>query len=161
LVLLGTGDAAAAAFFARTARERPDRFAAWIGFDDPRAHRIEAGADFFLMPSRFEPCGLNQLYSLRYGTLPVVRATGGLVDTVTNYDQSTGEGTGFVFHDLTPGAFADTVGWAVSTWYDRPAHIGLLRRQAMAQDFSWERAARAYEQLSLQAYARRRGHPFG
>jgi starch synthase len=161
VVLLGTGDPGAEAFFARTARARGDRFAAWIGFDEARAHRIEAGADFFLMPSRFEPCGLNQMYSLRYGTLPIVRATGGLVDTVQNYDEATGEGTGFVFEHLTPDSVADTVGWAVSTWYDRPAHVARLRRRAMAQDFSWERAAREYEALYLQAYARRRGHAFG
>ena len=74
------------------------------------------------MPSRFEPCGLNQMYSLRYGTLPIVRATGGLVDTVQNYDEATGDGTGFIFHDLNPDALANTIGWALSTWFDRPAH---------------------------------------
>jgi starch synthase len=160
LVLLGAGDLPAERFFTAVARERGDRFAAWIGFDNPRAHRIEAGCDFFIMPSRFEPCGLNQMYSLRYGTLPIVRATGGLADTVTNYDERSGEGTGFVFHDLTPDALADTIGWAVSTWYDRPGHIERLRRHAMRQDFSWDRAAREYERLYLDAYARRRGRPF-
>jgi len=160
LVLLGTGDPAAEHFFAESARLRPDRFAAWLRFDEARAHRIEAGADFFLMPSRFEPCGLNQMYSLRYGTLPIVRATGGLVDTVVNYDEATGGGTGFVLHDLTPASLANTVGWAVSTWYDRRPHVETMRRRAMAQDFSWDRAAQAYEQLYRDAYARRRGHPF-
>jgi starch synthase len=160
MVLLGTGDPDAEHFFATAARERPDRFCAWLRFDDARAHRIEAGADFFLMPSRFEPCGLNQMYSLRYGTLPIVRATGGLVDTVENYDQATGDGTGFVFQDLTPESLANTVGWALSTWHDRPRQVDLLRRRAMAQDFSWERAAREYDRLYRQAYARRRGHAF-
>ncbi len=160
LVLLGTGDSDAERFFAEAARQRRDRLCAWIGFDDARAHRIEAGADFFLMPSRFEPCGLSQLYSLRYGTLPVVRATGGLVDTVVNYDESTGGGTGFMFQDLTPDALANTIGWALSTWHDRPHHVAAMRRRAMAQDFSWDRAARAYERLYRDAYARRRGHPF-
>jgi len=160
LVLLGTGDPEAERFFAQAARERSDRFTAWLGFDDARAHRVDAGADFFLMPSRFEPCGLGQLYSLRYGTLPIVRATGGLVDTVVNYDEASAGGTGFVLHDLTPDSLADTIGWAVSTWYDRPRHIDILRRRAMTQDFSWERAARDYEQLYLAAYARRRGHAF-
>jgi starch synthase len=159
-VLLGTGDPEAEEFLRRVARARPDRFAAWIGFDDARAHRIEAGCDFFVMPSRFEPCGLSQLYSRRYGTLPVVRATGGLADTVVNYDERTGEGTGFVFHDLSPDALADTIGWALWTWYERPLRIEGLRRNAMRQDFSWDRAARAYEQLYLDAYARRRGHAF-
>ncbi len=160
LVLLGTGDPEAETFFARTSTERPDRFRAWIGFDDARAHRMEAGADFFLMPSRFEPCGLNQMYSLRYGTLPVVRATGGLCDTVENYDEPVAGGTGFVFQDLRPDALADTIGWAVSTWYDRPRHVAILRRRAMAQDFSWDRAARAYVELYREAYRRRRGHAF-
>ena len=155
-VLLGAGDPDAERFFGRVAREHSDRFAAWIGFDDARAHRIEAGCDFFLMPSRFEPCGLNQMYSLRYGTLPIVRATGGLADTVVNYDERSGEGTGFVFHDLTAGSLADTVGWAVSTWYDRPGHIERLRKNAMSQDFSWDHAAREYEQLYLDAERRRR-----
>ena len=160
LVLLGTGDPEAERFFAEAGRRHPDRLRVWIGFDDARAHRIEAGADLLLMPSRFEPCGLSQLYSLRYGTLPVVRATGGLVDTVVNYDESTGGGTGFMFHDLTPDALANTIGWAISTWYDRPHHIAGMRRRAMAQDFSWDRAASAYERLYLTAYAQRRGHPF-
>jgi starch synthase len=160
LVLLGTGDPEAERFFAAAARAHPERFAAWLRFDEALAHRIEAGADFFLMPSRFEPCGLNQMYSLRYGTLPIVRATGGLADTVVNYDEATADGTGFVLHHLDPASLADTIGWAVSTWYDRPRHVETLRRRAMAQDFSWERAAGAYEELYLAAYARRRGHPF-
>jgi len=160
VVLLGTGDRQAEHFFGTLSDRRRDRFRAWIGFDEARAHRIEAGADFFIMPSRFEPCGLNQLYSLRYGTLPIVRATGGLVDTVQAYREASGEGTGFFFSDLTPEALANTLGWAVSTWYDRPAHVEAMRRRAMAQDFSWDRAAEAYERLYLEAYQRRRGHPF-
>jgi starch synthase len=161
LVLLGTGDADAERFFARAQGERGDKFRAWLGFDNGRAHRIEAGSDFFLMPSRFEPCGLNQMYSLRYGTLPIVRATGGLVDTVANYDEASGGGTGFMFQDLRPDSLGDTIGWATSTWYDRPKHIQTMRKRAMAQDFSWERAAREYHRLYLDAYARRRGHAHG
>ncbi len=160
-VLLGTGDPDLERAFAALAARHPTRFHVWRAFDNGLAHRIEAGADFFLMPSRFEPCGLNQMYSLRYGTLPIVRATGGLVDTVESYDERTGGGTGFVFQDLTAGALADTIGWAVSTWYDRPAHVAAMRRRAMAQDFSWDRAARAYDRLYRDAYARRRGHAFG
>ena len=160
LVLLGTGDREAEHYFGTMSARRPDRFKAWITFDDPLAHRIEAGADFFVMPSRFEPCGLNQLYSLRYGTLPIVRATGGLVDTVASYDEATGGGTGFVFRDLSPDALANTMGWALSTWYDRPGHVREMRRRAMALDFSWDAAAAAYERLYLDAYRRRRGHPF-
>ena len=160
IVLLGTGDQDAERFFAWADAQRGDRFRAWLRFDNGRAHRIEAGADFFLMPSRFEPCGLNQMYSLRYGTLPVVRATGGLVDTVQNYDERTGGGTGFMFTDLAPESLANTIGWAVSTWFDRPAHIQTMRQRAMQQDNSWDRAAAAYEDLYLRAYQRRRGHPF-
>jgi starch synthase len=160
LILLGTGDPEAESFFAQVSDERADRFCAWLQFSNGRAHRIEAGCDFFLMPSRFEPCGLNQLYSLAYGTLPIVRATGGLADTVRGYDETAGRGTGFSFHDLTPGALFDTVGWAVATWYDRPQHIDAMRREAMAEDFSWQHAAAEYEKLYHLAYERRRRHPF-
>ncbi len=160
MVLLGSGDRDGVEFFSALSAQNPGRFKAWLTFDERLAHRIEAGADFFLMPSRFEPCGLNQMYSLRYGTLPVARATGGLVDTVQSYREATGEGTGFLFGDLTPGALADTIGWALSTWYHRPAHVQALRQRAMAQDFSWDRAAESYERLYLDAYRRRRGHPF-
>jgi starch synthase len=160
LIVLGTGDPGAEAFFARASHERGGRFRAWLGFDEPRAHRVEAGCDFFLMPSRFEPCGLNQLYSLAYGTLPIVRATGGLADTVRSYDEASGGGTGFAFHDLHAGALFDAVGWAVSTWYDRPHHIERMRREAMAQDFSWRHVAGEYERVYHLAYLRRRGHAF-
>jgi starch synthase len=159
-VLLGVGDTEGEHFFRHLSWRHRDRFRAWIGFDNGLAHRIEAGADFFVMPSRFEPCGLNQMYSLRYGTLPIVRATGGLVDTVQNYDEASGDGTGFVFGHLTPDALADTIGWAASTWYDRRHHVEAMRRRAMEQDFSWDRAAEAYERLYLDVYQRRRGHPF-
>jgi starch synthase len=160
ILLLGTGDPDAERYFSHVAWLRPDRFRAFIGFDNPRAHRIEAGSDFFLMPSRFEPCGLNQLYSLRYGTLPIVRATGGLNDTVVQYDERQGTGTGFMFQDLTAGALYDVVGWALSTWYNHRDHVMRMRQQAMRQDFSWDRSAEAYERLYHAAYARRRGHPF-
>jgi starch synthase len=161
MVLLGNGDAEAERFFSHLATVRSDRFRAFIGFDEGLAHRIEAGSDFLLMPSRFEPCGLNQMYSQRYGTLPIVRGTGGLLDTVSNYDQASGNGTGFIFWDLSPGTIADTIGWALSTYFDRPEHIAIMRKRAMEQDFSWDRAAAAYEQLYLEAYQMRRGHAFG
>jgi starch synthase len=157
IVLLGTGDDDAQRFFAYVDAHRGDRFRAWLRFDNGRAHRIEAGADFFLMPSRFEPCGLNQMYSLRYGTLPIVRATGGLVDTVANYNEHNADGTGFVFSDLHPEALANTIGWAVSTWFDRPGHVEVMRDRAMRQDFSWERAARLYEEQYRRAVYHRRG----
>jgi starch synthase len=120
IVLLGSGDSDAERFFSDLSTLRKERFRARIGFDNGLAHRIEAGCDFFLMPSRFEPCGLNQMYSLRYGTPPIVHATGGLADTVTNYDESTGSGTGFVIYQLNAGSLADTIGWALSTYFDHP-----------------------------------------
>src|SRR6266545_3569649 len=160
IVLLGSGDLDAERFFSHIAWLRPDRFSTYIGFDNPRAHRIEAGADFFLMPSRFEPCGLNQLYSLRYGTLPIVLFFNDPADTVVQYDERTGTGSGFMFHDLTPDALYNVIGWALSTWHDRPHHIEKMRVEAMNQDFSWDRSAEAYERLYRAAYARRRGHPF-
>ncbi len=161
MVLLGNGDSDAEHFFSYIAAHRGDKFRAFIGFDEGLAHRIEAGSDFLIMPSRFEPCGLNQMYSQRYGTLPLVRGTGGLLDTVSNYDPATGSGTGFIFWDLSPGAIADTVGWALATYFQRPDHIATMRKRAMQQDFSWERAAEAYEKLYLDAYQLRRKHPFG
>ncbi len=151
VVLLGTGDREAEHFFGAAAARRPERFCAWLHFDNGRAHRVEAGSDLFLMPSRYEPCGLNQLYSLRYGTLPIVRTTGGLADTVVNFDEASGEGTGFCFHDLTPDALYDTVGWAVATWYHRRGDIEQMRRRAMVQDFSWDHAAGEYEALYQRA----------
>jgi starch synthase len=160
LVVLGTGDRDLEGHFRYMARLHPDRIYFHGAFDHNLAHRIEAGCDFFLMPSRFEPCGLNQMYSLRYGTLPIVRATGGLADTVVNYDEARGAGTGFMLQDLGPQSLLNTIGWALSTWYDRPAHIDTMRRQAMTQDFSWAHAAKAYIQIYREAYARRRGHPF-
>ena len=161
MVLLGNGDREAEHFFSYLAARRSERFRTHIGFDSGLAHRIEAGADFLLMPSRFEPCGLSQMYSQRYGTLPVVRGTGGLLDTVVNYNQATGDGTGFLFWDLNPGALADTVGWALSTFCDRPGHIASMRKRAMQQDFSWSRAAASYEALYRESYRIRRGHEFG
>lgn len=147
IVLLGTGETWAQTFFEQTSIVRGDKFRAKIGYFEPLAHKIEAGADFFLMPSRFEPCGLNQLYSMRYGTLPIVRATGGLDDTVQNFNKQTTQGTGFKFYDLNPQTLYDTVALAVDTWYNAPEKIISLRKQAMAQDYSWRKSAAKYEQL--------------
>ena len=116
-----------------------------IGYDNKLAHMIESGADFFIMPSLYEPCGLNQIYSLRYGTLPIVRATGGLDDTVEQYNEDSGEGTGFKFFDATERAIYNTVGWAISTYYDRPQHYRAMQKRAMQKSFSWEDSAKRYE----------------
>jgi len=145
LVVLGSGDRRLEADLVRAARERPDRLAVRIGFDEGLAHRIEAGADVFLMPSRFEPCGLNQMYSLRYGTVPVVRAVGGLQDTVEDYD-GCNRGTGFKFRDYHPAALLLAVRRALEVHRDRRAWRGLVAR-GMAEDFSWERSAASYEAL--------------
>ncbi|BDG03670.1 glycogen synthase GlgA [Anaeromyxobacter oryzae] len=145
VVLLGSGDKRYEAAFARAARDRPDRMAARIGFDEGLAHRIEAGADVFLMPSKFEPCGLNQMYSLRYGTVPAVRAVGGLEDTVVDYD-GWNAGTGFKFTEYSPHALTLAVRRALDVYRDRRAFGGLVLR-GMAEDNSWERSAGRYEAL--------------
>ena len=155
VVMLGEGEPWAHFYFGGEAAKHPDKLAFVIGYDNALAHRIEAGADFFLMPSAFEPCGLNQMYSMRYGTLPVVRATGGLDDSVENFNEERGTGTGFKFRDLNPGALFDTVGWAVYTWYNRPDALRRLIRNAMEKRFTWEAAAEKYEQLYLMALSRR------
>ena len=112
-----------------------------------RGPTTEAGADFFLMPSRFEPCGLNQMYSMIYGTPPIVRATGGLIDSVEQYIEGQGAGTGFVFQDATPDALYYTIGWACSTYYDRPEEYAKLQQNGMQRDFSWDASASTYEDL--------------
>ena len=154
-VLLGSGDKRLEAFFGDLPRLYPGRAGSYIGYNDELSHWIEAGCDFFIMPSIYEPCGLNQMYSLRYGTLPIVRATGGLDDTVQQYNELTGSGTGFKFLDATPSAIYNTVGWAVSTYFDRPYHIYQMILSAMKQDFSWERSAKAYVDAYAQAIANR------
>ncbi len=150
-VILGSGDLTLEDFYGDLAWSYPGQVGTFIGYSNELAHWIEAGSDFFIMPSRYEPCGLNQIYSLRYGTLPIVRNTGGLADTVEQYDERVGSGTGFKFTTLSPRAIYYVVGWAVSTWYDRRSHIGKMRRKGMIQDFSWEESARAYLRAYRQA----------
>jgi len=123
---------------------RLSNFKAKIGYSEKLSHLVEAGSDFFLMPSRYEPCGLNQMYSLFYGTLPIVRRTGGLVDTVENYNEQTGAGTGFMFDQLNPSSIYNTVGWAVWAWYNRRNDIEKMRLRGMSQDFTWESSALKY-----------------
>jgi starch synthase len=146
-VILGAGDKVLENSFGDLPKRYPGFVGSYIGYNEQISHWIEAGSDFFLMPSRFEPCGLNQIYSLRYGTLPLVRATGGLEDTVQQYDEASGQGTGFKFWELNANALYYTVGWAVSTYYDRPQHIRQMVQAAMTQDYSWDRSARAYEAM--------------
>jgi starch synthase len=145
LVMLASGDPALEAFFRKAEQRYPDRLRVIVDFDNALAHRIQAGCDMFLMPSRFEPCGLTQMYAMRYGTAPIVRATGGLRDTVREFDPHTGDGTGFLFEHYHPDAFAAAIGRAVAAWRTPSLWLRLVDN-CFAQDFSWERAARAYLQ---------------
>jgi starch synthase len=143
LVVLGSGETRYVRFFEDLAAAHPGRVAFQSGYDEAMAHLIEAGSDAFLMPSRYEPCGLNQMYSLRYGTIPIVHKTGGLADSVQHFDAATGSGTGCVFNDYD----APAVRWAVNTtldWYDDRQIWPQLMQNAMAQDFSWRRHVSQY-----------------
>ena len=148
VAVLGAGERWAEDLFTRLSASHP-RFRAFIGMNEPLAHRIEAGADVFVMPSRYEPCGLNQLYSQRYGTLPVVRAVGGLDDTVEN------ERTGFKFDELDTDELAQAVATAVYTYHERPEHFRMMQYYAMEKAVGWGHAARQYEALYRLALARR------
>jgi starch synthase len=156
MVLLGSGDSWCEQEI-RNLSSRLPNFRARIGYSEELSHLIEAGSDFFLMPSRYEPCGLNQMYSLAYGAVPIVRNTGGLADTVENYNEASGGGTGFMFDDLTPSAIYNTVGWAVWAWYNRREHINAMRLRGMKQDFSWEKSAKKYVEMYEEARAGFRG----
>jgi starch synthase len=146
IAALGTGMPEYQDFFRQLAAENPQQVAVRIAYDNKMAHKIEAGADVFLMPSRYEPCGLNQIYSLRYGTLPLVRATGGLEDTVEPYDPKTGAGTGFKFKEYKAEALVTCLREAVGVWGDRKAWLK-LQTTAMARDFSWRASAGQYAAL--------------
>ena len=124
--------------------ERFENFASFLGYSEALSHIVEAGSDFFLMPSKYEPCGLNQIYSMMYGTLPIVHQTGGLADTVLNYNEETGEGTGFTFYDLTPDAVYNTVKYAVNIFSQRNDVFKKMQKKAMAQSFPWSDAAEKY-----------------
>jgi starch synthase len=144
--LLGSGDPALEQALRALAARFPKQLAVRIGYDEPLAHRIEAGCDLYVMPSKFEPCGLNQMYSLRYGTPPIVRATGGLDDTIVDFDARSRSGTGFKFEPYDTAALTGAWRRALAAYRNESDFHGLVRR-AMAQDFSWARAAEAYAQL--------------
>ncbi len=143
MVILGSGDKPYEEMFQRLNKLFPNKIAVKVAFDNAIAHKIEAGADMFLMPSRYEPCGLNQIYSLKYGTVPVVRATGGLDDTIEPWDARTGKGTGFKFTDYTGEALLATVKQALLAYRD-PSSWQTLMRNGMSRDFSWGASAREY-----------------
>jgi starch synthase len=155
---VGSGDKGLEHFLSEMAGKYPGKFGCWIGYSNTKAHLVEAGSDMFLMPSLFEPCGLNQIYSLKYGTLPIVRSVGGLADTVENYNPSTGEGTGFVFDHATPNALLGTIGWAVDTWFNKPEHFSKLRQKAMKQEFTWDRSGAEYLAYYKQALIVRKAY---
>ena len=143
-MVLGEGDAALENTWRRLAQQYPEQLRVRIGFDAALAHRIEGGSDFFLMPSRFEPCGLNQMYSQLYGAVPIVHAVGGLRDTVT--DISEGEGTGITFESPTADALQEALLRAVELFRDGGRYRGVQLR-GMKRNFSWAHAAREYERI--------------
>jgi starch synthase len=146
LVALGSGQPEYEAMFRELAGKYPARVGVKIGFDDALAHKIEAGADMFLMPSRYEPCGLSQIYSLRYGTVPIVRATGGLDDTVQNFEPRSLQGTGLKFDDYTGKALTQSMRAALKAYRD-PKAWAALQANGMAKDFSWKASAASYVTL--------------
>ncbi len=146
VVVLGTGDKTYEDMFQRLNKQFPNKIAIKIAYDNVIAHKIEAGADMFLMPSRYEPCGMNQIYSLKYGTVPIVRATGGLDDTIEPWDARTGKGTGFKFAEYTGEALLATIKQALLAYRDQSSWQTLMRN-GMARDFSWGASAREYGKI--------------
>ncbi|MBU6283692.1 glycosyltransferase, partial [bacterium] len=156
LCVIGSGAREVEDFFRALAAVHPGRAGAFFGYSEEGAHLVESGSDFFLMPSIYEPCGLNQMYSMRYGTLPIVRATGGLADTVSDHDPRTGAGTGFVFVEATADAAAEAIRRAVRCWWEKPSHVARMRRTGMALRFPWSVGADLYERTYERAIAARR-----
>jgi starch synthase len=154
-VLLGTGEQKYHDLFNQVARKYPKRAGIRIAYDERLAHKIEAGADLFLMPSKYEPCGLNQIYSLKYGTIPVVRATGGLEDTIVSYDPTSGKGNGFKFSRYDAKELLNQIKAAIGFFY-QPDHWRQIIHNAMTADFSWQKSARAYLQLYHRAMEKKK-----
>ncbi|HZQ25915.1 MAG TPA: glycogen synthase GlgA [Terriglobales bacterium] len=146
IVALGTGDKEYEEMFLRMHKQFPNKIAVKVAYDNTLAHKIEAGADMFLMPSRYEPCGLNQIYSLKYGTVPIVRATGGLDDTVETWDARSGKGTGFKFSEYNGESLLLTIKQALHAFRD-PTSWQMLMKNGMNRDFSWNTSARDYARI--------------
>jgi starch synthase len=153
MVVLGSGEPSVQDGLRQLAERAPDRFAVRFGYDEALAHKIMGGCDLFLMPSRSEPCGLTQMYALRYGTIPIVRATGGLADTVEPFDAARKAGTGFRFDSPDGTGLVWALDQALAARKDARAWKALMRR-AMEKDFSWERSARGYVELYRRAMSR-------
>ena len=145
LVILGVGEERYQTLLGKFSEKYPESIAVRIGFDESLAHRIMAGADMFLIPSQYEPCGLTQVYALKYGTVPIARATGGLGDTIDAFDPDSGEGTGFKFSEYEAKAFLNKIKDALNLFEDRPGWMRLVRN-GMRADF-WEKSAREYISL--------------
>jgi len=143
IVALGTGDKEYEEMFQRMNKQFPQKIAVKVAYDNAIAHKIEAGADMFLMPSRYEPCGLNQIYSLKYGTVPIVRATGGLDDTIEPWDARSGKGTGFKFTEYNGESLLLTIKQALQAYRDQSSWQ-VLMRNGMNKDFSWNFSAKEY-----------------
>src|SRR5207342_2143250 len=143
IVALGAGDKVYEEMFLRLNKQFPNKIAVKVAYDNAIAHKVESGADMFLMPSRYEPCGLNQIYSLKYGTVPIVRATGGLDDTIEPWDPRTGKGTGFKFSEYSGEAMVSAIHNAIGAFKDQEGWKKLMRN-GMAKDFSWKYSAREY-----------------
>ncbi|MCE5337002.1 MAG: glycogen synthase GlgA [Desulfobacteraceae bacterium] len=158
LVILGTGEAAIQENLEQMQSLYPDQLKLLLKFDEAVAHLIEAGSDIFLMPSRYEPCGLNQMYSLRYGTIPVVHATGGLDDSVVDFLDDAQRGTGFKFYRYEPKAFLASIRAALEA-YEAKEHWTAIQRRAMSQDFSWDRSAREYIRVYEKVLERKKKLP--
>ena len=146
LVILGSGEDRYERYFEWLQHTYPSKVCFWRGYNEALAHRIEAAADLFLMPSRYEPCGLNQLYSLRYGTAPLVRSTGGLADTVAAFDPASGRGNGFVFSEFSSDALHRALAAALQVWRDPKAWSRLVQN-AMAADWSWQHQGPRYVEI--------------
>jgi len=146
IVVLGTGEKKYHDLFAELAKKYPKKLGVKITFDNKIAHKIEAGSDMFLMPSKYEPCGLNQIYSLKYGTIPIVRATGGLDDTIQDYDPKTGDGNGFKFKEYSSQVLLAKIKESAKIFSNKKEWKKLVQK-AMQQDFSWERSAKRYVEL--------------
>jgi starch synthase len=147
LILLGTGDKLLQKFFAGMAQKHSDKFSCFIGFDDELAHLIEAGSDMFLMPSKFEPCGLNQMYSLMYGTVPIARKTGGLADSVQAYNGKNGEGNGFLFEKYSTADLTAVIKKAIKIYSSDKETWQSIMRNGMKSNFTWLNSAKKYVDL--------------
>jgi starch synthase len=154
-VLLGSGDPYFEKSFKAAAKSNSSKMAVYTGFDAVLAQKIYAGSDIFLMPSRFEPCGLGQIISLRYGTIPIVRATGGLADTIIDIDQDEAEGNGFSFTDCSSGELLSTINRAIDCYNEKPDFWKTLVKRALLQDFSWKKPAARYYELYKKALCKK------